>query len=66
MVPRTLERWQGPPNINNIKQYEILLSFNVSLLRGCLYGLCRHEKNSVNEDLSLSSKVVPQNFTVHL
>ena len=26
-----LERWQGPPNINNVTQYEIVLSFKVSL-----------------------------------
>ena len=27
-----LERWQGPPNINKLKQYETLLSFKFSLL----------------------------------
>ena len=26
-----LERWQGPPHINKVKQYEIVLSFKVSL-----------------------------------
>ena len=29
-----LERWQGPPHINKVKQYEIVLSFRVSL---CIY-----------------------------
>ena len=27
-----LERWQGPPHINKVKQYETVLSFEVSLL----------------------------------
>ena len=26
-----LERWQGPPNKNKVKQYEIVLSFKVGL-----------------------------------
>ena len=26
-----LERWQGPPHINEVKQYETVLSFHVSL-----------------------------------
>ena len=25
------ERWQGPPHINKVKQYETMLSFRVSL-----------------------------------
>ena len=28
---RKLERWQGPPHINNVKQYETVFSFKVSL-----------------------------------
>ena len=24
-----LERWQGPPHVNKVKQYEIVLSFHV-------------------------------------
>ena len=27
-----LERWQGPPHVNQVKQYETLSSFKVSLL----------------------------------
>ena len=27
-----LERWQGPPHINKVKQYEIVLSCKVSLV----------------------------------
>ena len=27
----TVERWQGPPHINKVKQYEIVLSFQVIL-----------------------------------
>ena len=27
-----LGRWQGPPHINKVKQFEIALSFKVSLL----------------------------------
>ena len=26
-----LERWQGPPDVNTAKQYEIVLSFKVSV-----------------------------------
>ena len=25
------EKWQGPPHVNKVKQYDIVLSFNVSL-----------------------------------
>ena len=27
-----LERWQGPPHVKKVKQYEIVLSLKVSLL----------------------------------
>ena len=34
-----LERWQGPPDINKVKQSVIVLSFKVSLL----FSLFSHE-----------------------
>ena len=57
-----LERWQGPPNINKVKQYEIVLSFKVSLYnqfihswkwRQFVYLVCLGIKESVSEDRSL-------------
>ena len=32
-----LERWQGPANINKVKQYGIVLSFKVSLFIRLIY-----------------------------
>ena len=69
-----LERWQGPPNINKVKQYEIVLSSKVGLIilfiqsrkqSGFVYLVClrmKKKKKSINEDLPL----LPQNYAVHL
>ena len=39
-----LESWQGPPHINNEKQYEIVLSFKLSLFshenKEFVYSVC--------------------------
>ena len=43
-----LERWQGPPHINKVKKYEIVLSFKVSLFR---------LRTSVGEGLSPQTKM---------
>ena len=45
-----LERWQGPPHINKVKQYEIVLSLYFIIL---FLRLNELNKPSVNEDLSL-------------
>ena len=61
--------WQGPPHKNKVKQYEIVVSFKVSLFIHVLY---RHEnkrvyfvcwKKSVSEDPSLLIKMY---LTAHL
>ena len=53
-----LERWQGLPNINQVKHYEIVLSFKVSLI----FSLFSHEnKESLlihSEDLSLLIEIL--------
>ena len=47
-----LERWQGPPHINKVKQCETVLSLKVSLFsHENEKSLFRHKK-SVNEGLS--------------
>ena len=49
-----LERWQGPPVINKVKQYETILSFLRSV---CLFSHVNKKfvysegEDSVNEDL---------------
>ena len=49
-----LERWQGPPVINKVKQYEIIISFLRSV---CLFSHVNKKfvysegEDSVNEDL---------------
>ena len=55
-----LERWQGPPHINKVKQYETVLSFKLSLFiqswkRGeavCLFSLFRHKKKRSEKSFS--------------
>ena len=44
------ERWQGPPHINKVKQYETVLSFMVSLViqSEFVYLFCLGIKRSVN------------------
>ena len=45
-----LERWQGPPHTNKVKQYEVVLSFKVSLFihsgkqRELVYSVCVAEQ----------------------
>ena len=57
-----LERWQGPPHINKIKQYEIVLNFKVSLFIQFVW-IKKKKKKSVNEDLSPLIRIFPQNDT---
>ena len=54
-VPRTLfetRKWRGPPNINKIEQYEIMLSFVYSVYSAmktklvCIFSSSRHKENS--------------------
>ena len=65
-VPRTLSeatRWQSPPIIYNVKQYEIVLSFKVSLF---ILVFFRQKKSSANEDRSLLVNALLQNYRVLL
>ena len=63
-----LERWQGPPHINKVKQYEIVLSFKVRLLvysvvrrkRVCLFSLFRQE-----QIIQLITIFFSQNYRAH-
>ena len=59
------KRWQGPPNINKLKQYETVLSFKVSLFiqfmqsrkwRERVYQVCLHVKISQWEPFSWFKK----------
>ena len=43
-----LERWQGPPNINKVKQYEIVLSFKVSFYIQS-FSVFDHDNHSVKK-----------------
>ena len=54
-----LERWQGPPHINRVKQYEMMLSFKVSLL---IQLISAEEKS----DPPFWLKFPPQHYIVHL
>ena len=51
-----VERWQGPPHINKVKQHEIVY----------LFSLFSHVNKSVNEDLSLLIKSLSQNYRMLL
>ena len=37
------ERWQGPPHINKVKQYEIVFSFKVSLFIHFIHSWTQRE-----------------------
>ena len=71
-----LERCQGPPNINKVKQYEIVLPFKVSLFNQFIQPWKQGEsvylvyssikKNQPMKIFLFWLKCLPQNYTVHL
>ena len=61
-----LGRWQGPPHINKVKQYETVLSLKVSLFikswKWILYVVCLDIQNISPEDFSLLINISAQNI----
>ena len=65
-----LERWQGPPHINKVKQYEVVLSFKASLftqiIQSCKSSEFDYLKISISEDedffLELQSAPLTMNY----